>query len=458
LTKQAATFCCVLAGQALAAGAAPAFVPERQLTRPPGGHVLTNRGGWSPDGRWLVCDARAGEAFDGTRIKRIDAATGAAELLYESRHGAGCGMVAHHPHEPLVAFVLGPEHPTADWNYGFSRRRTVLLDPREPGRIRPLDAMNYAPPFAPGALRGGSHLPQFSGDGAWLSFTYDDEVLARLGDDPDAGHDVNQRNVAIAVPAGPVRVARSHPRNHDGDYFCVVVTATVNRPQPGSDEISRAFEEGWIGDHGYVRADGTHQRRALAFLGLVTAPDGRTHAEVFIVDLPDDPTHADATPLAGTPARRPAPPRGAVQRRLTFTAGGPHPGVALQPRHWLRASPDGAAIAFLRADATGVIQLWTVSPNGGAPRQVTSHPAPGVASAFTWSPDGRALAYVRDGSLFLTDARTGDSRRLTAPRPAAEAPLSRGVAFAPDGRRLAYGRRPAGEDLPQIFVLALPAN
>ena len=54
----------------------------------------------------------------------------------------------------------------------------------------------------------------------------------------------------------------------------------MNRPRPGSDEISRAYEEGWV-----TRADG---RRALAFLGNVTAADGREHPEVFIVELPAD--------------------------------------------------------------------------------------------------------------------------------------------------------------------------
>src|SRR5690606_17945842 len=139
---------------------------------------------------------------------------------------------------------------------------------------------SYAPPFVPGALRGGSHVHVFSPDGAWLSFTYDDDVLRRLGEeDRRESTQVNQRNVAVAVPRR-VQVARHHPRNHDGDYFSVVVTRTVNRPRPGSDEISRAFEEGWIGRDGYRRPDGSRQSRALAFLGMVTSSDGREHAEV----------------------------------------------------------------------------------------------------------------------------------------------------------------------------------
>ena len=85
--------------------------------------------------------------------------------------------------------------------------------------------------------------------------------------------------------------------------------------------------------------------------------------------------------LAGTERRMPFPPKGVVQRRLTFTADRPFPGIQ-GPRHWLRSSPDGRRIAFLMKDEDGLVQLWTVSPNGGAPAQVTRNPWP--------APPGRA--------------------------------------------------------------------
>ena len=134
----------------------------------------------------------------------------------------------------------------------------------------------------------------FDGAGQWVSFTYEDHVLASLrdavgerrrrshgtsgdcgasyrrtgnarpenasfGETRQLGADLNQRNIAIAVPGRPVTVPHTHPRNHDGDFFCAVVTTTVNEPRPGSDEISRAYEEAWIGRDGYVRADGSRQ-------------------------------------------------------------------------------------------------------------------------------------------------------------------------------------------------------
>lgn len=431
--------------------ALPVTAAERQLTFAPHGHVLTNVNVWSPDSRWIAYDIRSVDTvFGGTRIEQVNVATGEVQVLYTTERGAACGVVTYHPREPKVVFIHGPEDPDAAWSYGASRRRGAVVDTRRPGEARPLDAMNYAPPFTAGALRGGSHVHVYSPDGAWVSFTYEDEVLARLGSFGD--HDVNQRTIGVSVPAGPggVRVARSHPRNHDGDAFTVVVARTVNAPRPGSDDISRAFEEGWV-----PRGDGSP---ALAFLGNVTAADGREHAEVFLLDLPADLTRAGDLPLEGTARRRPAPPAGVVQRRLTFTGGRAFPGVVTSPRHWLRSSPDGTAVAFLMKDDAGIVQLWTVSPAGGTPRQVTRN-ASGISSAFTWSPDGTRLAHVMDGSVCLTEIASGRTTRLTPRTEEAAAPLPQACVFAPDGRNIAFLRNVArdGATHAQIFIVSVPA-
>lgn len=436
-----------------------AAAAERQLTTDAQSHVLTNVNVWSPDGQWLVYDVRTGDSFDGAHIEQVNARTGEVQRLYSAGRGSHCGVVTYSPVAARVVFIQGPENPTADWDYALTRRRGALVEVHRPGVARPLDAMNYAAPFTPGALRGGSHVHVFSPDGAWVSFTYEDEVLARL--DAAAGspaHEPNQRNVGVAVPGGPVRVHPGHPRNNDGDWFSVVVTRTVAQPRPGSDEIGKAFEEGWVGQAGYARPDGTWQRRALAFQGLVTAPDGTRHAEVFLVDLPEDLSRPGVAPLEGTATTRPAPPQGVRQRRLTFTSGRKFPGVAASPRHWLRTSPDGAQIAFLMKDPAGVVQLWSVSPNGGEPRQITHHQAD-VRSAFTWSPDGRSLAYVLDGQVCVTDARSGLTRSLTPRHSDGSAPLPQACVFSPDGRLIAYTREVSGAAgaFKQIFVVEVPA-
>lgn len=428
---------------------------EVQVTRGSGGRILTNTAVWSPDSEWLVYDTRsdaAGETFDGSRIEMVNIRSGEVRTLYESRNGAHCGVATFHPRQSRVVFILGPESPTPDWQYGAYHRQGVIVDAMRPGIAANLDARNLVPPFTPGALRGGSHVHVWDAAGEWISFTYEDHVLAQFKE-AGPGHDINQRNIGVSVPAQSVRVPKTHPRNHDGEYFTVLVTRTTAAPRPGSDEIKKAFEEGWVGANGYVRADGTRQRRALAFQGHVVTGKGETISEVFIADLPDDLTQPGDGPLAGTETRMPQPPRGVTQRRLTFTEGRKYPGIQ-GPRHWLRSSADGTRIAFLMKDDAGVAQFWTIPPNGGPPAQLTRNPWP-IASAFTWSPDGRLIAHVMDNSVCVTDAATGATTRLTPRVDDVTAPRPEACVFSPDGTKVAFVRRLPSPDAPanQVFIV-----
>ncbi|HYV36547.1 MAG TPA: hypothetical protein VE988_12620, partial [Gemmataceae bacterium] len=189
---------------------------------------------------------------------------------------------------------------------------------------------------------------------------------------------------------------------------------------------------------GYLRSDGTRQQRALAFQGHIVDGRGTTHAEMFIVDLPEDVTVPTDGPLEGTKTTRPRPPRGTVQRRLTFTTDRKYPGLQ-GPRHWLRGSPDGSRIAFLMRDDAGLVQLWTISPNGGEPVQIC-HNTCSVASAFSWSPDGRWIAHVMDNSVCVTDATSGITTRLTPRSDDATAPRPEACVFSPDGKKIAFVR------------------
>lgn len=429
---------------------------EIQITRAPHGHILTNVGVWSPDGEWIAYDVRpdaAGDRFEGDRIEAVRVSTGEVRVLYRAMAGARCGVVTWNPEAPEVVFIHGPENPTPDWQYGPFHREGSRVAADRPGVARKLDARDLLPPFTPGALRGGSHVHVFSADGMRVSFTYEDHVLAALGDGD--GHDRNQRNLGVTCVGRPVAVPGGHPRNHSGD-FSVVVTRTVDSPRPGSDEISRAFEEGWVGREGYRRADGAWQRHALAFQGNVITARGDTISEVFVVDLPDDLTQPGDGPLQGTETRRPSPPAGVSQRRLTFTADRAHPGLQ-GPRHWLRSAPDGSRIAFLMRDDAGLVQLWTVSPRGGLPQQLTRNPWD-IGSAFTWSADGRLIAHVADGSVCVTEAGSGRTHRLTLRREGDAAPRPEACVFSPDGRQIALVRRvgTAEGTFNQVFVVSVP--
>jgi hypothetical protein len=290
----------------------------------------------------------------------------------------------------------------------------------------------------------------YSADGALVSFTYDDHLLGQL-DAAQDNHDAARRNIGVSIVDHPVKVPPTHPRNHSGSAFSVLVTRTSSKPRTGSDEYSRAYEEGWVGTNGYLRRDGTRQKRSLAFLGDVSTADGKLAAEVFIADLPEDLTIAGEAPLAGSATRLPYPPRGVQTRRLTRTLNRKYPGIQ-GPRHWLRSSPDGSSIAMLMRDDAGVVQLFTVGPEGDEPHQVTRNPHD-ISSAFTWSPDGRWIAHTMDNSVCVTDAQHGQTHRLTEKSVGENAPLPLACVFCPDGQAIAYLRQAGGFN--EVFTCQL---
>jgi tricorn protease len=129
--------------------------------------------------------------------------------------------------------------------------------------------------------------------------------------------------------------------------------------------------------------------------------------------------------------------QGGTATRLTADAG-----VEL----FGRFSPDGRTIAFT-AQYGGDEQVYVISSDGGAPRQLTFYPAAGPLAdrwgydnqVYGWTPDGSAVLFrsARDGY------ELGDSRLYTvalkggAPR-ALPMPVSGAGAFSPDGRRIVY--------------------
>ncbi|OON40210.1 biopolymer transporter Tol [Izhakiella australiensis] len=415
---------------------------EKQLTFAPRNHQLTNINVWTADSQWLVYDVRPSQSsFSGLTLERVSL-SGEREILYTARDGAHVGVVTASPTLPQRYLAIhGPEYPDLRGHYDFHHRRGVVV---QAGIAQTLDACDITPPYTPGALRGGTHVHVYSPDGERISFTYNDQVMHQL----DIKRDL--RNVGVAVPLKAVRPPKQHPREYDGSHFCVLVSQTPPEPRAGSDEIDRAYEEGWVGLHGYLRTDGSRQHSALAFIGDTRSAQGEKVAEVFIVDLPQadaDFAIAGAQPLQGTPAALPAPPAGVMQRRLTFTHQRRWPGLVNQPRHWLRSAPDGSEIAFLMKDDQGIVQLWGIAPSGGEPRQIT-HSEWSMQSAFSWHPQGGKLAIICDNSVMQVEAESGEMQRLT-PR-SRLAPVGDAAVWSPDGRYIAFLRQVDGWQ--QIFI------
>ncbi|CAK9886890.1 MAG: Protein TolB [Candidatus Erwinia impunctatus] len=416
---------------------------EQQLTFACRHHQLTNINIWTADSQWIVFDTRSQTAiFDGQSVERVSL-EGDIDVLYRARRGASLGVVTVSPElPPRYVCIEGPEYPDATWCYDFHHRHGLIIAPQQTGT---LDAFDITSPYTPGALRGGSHVHVFSPDGTRLSFTYNDHVMYQSG--------LDRRNVGVAVPLHPVFPPLKHPREYPGSHFCVLVSETSANPLPGSDEIDRAYEEGWIGLNGYKRNDGSHQRWALAFIGDTRNISGEKIPEIFIVDLPEalsDYAIPGKIPLQGTGDHFPAPPAGVKQRRLTFTHQRLYPGIATVPRHWLRSSPDGSKIAFLMKDDRGIVQLWLQPVTGGGPQQI-SFVDSDIQSALSWHPSGMAVALIQDNSVMLCDVGSGRMQRLTSPT--TPPPIADAVVCSPDGHYIAYLRLVDGWQ--QIFVVQI---
>ncbi|GAB3169521.1 DUF3748 domain-containing protein [Telluribacter humicola] len=420
-------------------------------------HDLDNNDNFSPDDQWLVYDTRTsqGGIAESATIEKVHIKTGDKKVLYHIPHnkpwGPGAGAVSYHPTRNAVVFIHGLQNATEQNPYQQWRRTGAMIDEEHGPSPVFIDARDVTPPFTPGALRGGTHRHEWSGDGQWIGFTYNDAIMKTIED--QTGNKVNLRTIGVSKKLRPVQVTYDKAgENVPGIWYSVLVVRVVPNPKPGSDEISYAAGDSWIGTNGYVKADGT-QQMARAFIGTVKDKDNNDINEVFVVDIPsqiDQP--GEWGPLEGTSTGFPMPPKGAVQRRLTYTADTAHPGTI----GIVRSSPDGSRLAYLAKDSRGVKQIFLISPLAGTPIQLTEHESD-VEGSVRWHPVGQSVTYVWDGSLMLCKIGGGPfterSRRLTLPT--TPAPLN--PVWSHDGRTLAYNRdikdSQTGASTRQIFYI-----
>ena len=107
-----------------------------------------------------------------------------------------------------------------------------------------------------------------------------------------------------------------------------------------------------------------------------------------------------------------------------------------------RVSPDGSQILF-RSHRSGWINYWLAPIDGGEPRPIAA--AEADQSGATWSPDGRAIAYIENHNghhdLRVVRAEGGSPRVLVSPG-GTGGPSAGGVvsspSWSPDGRAVAY--------------------
>jgi dipeptidyl aminopeptidase/acylaminoacyl peptidase len=117
-------------------------------------------------------------------------------------------------------------------------------------------------------------------------------------------------------------------------------------------------------------------------------------------------------------------------------------------------SPNGRQVV-LSTNFTGRYNLWKVDAAGGWPVQLTQSEERQFGAA--WSPDGRAIVFQSDRGgdemfqLYMVPAEGGEVVALTS-----EPQVSHTEAlFSPDGRQLAFDRKPKGAPVNDVTVLDL---
>jgi len=432
---------------------------EKQLTHDlTYNHDLDNNDNFSPDGEWLVYDTRTddGGIAASARIEKVNVHTGEIKVLFNIKNndiwGPGAGAVSYSPKEHAVVFIHGLEKSTKENPYQQWRRTGVIIHNDKPDFPVFMDARDITFPFTPGALRGGTHRHEWSGDGQWIGFTYNDAILKALED--TTGNKRNLRTIGVSKNIKPVIVDKND-ENVSGEWFSALVVRVVPEPKPGSDEISHAASDSWIGTHGYQRQDGKMQM-ARAFLGTVTNQTGKNIPEVFVVDIPEDITQpGEYGPLEGTKTTFPMPPEGAIQRRLTFTANTEFPGCS----GIVRSSPDGNSLAFLAKDKNGIEQVFLISPTGGKSVQLTEHESD-VSGNLRWHPDGKHVSYIWDGSIILCETGSKPFQERFQTLTVSSKPAPSNVVWSHDGKMFAFNRPVKTENgensTLQIFIQSFP--
>jgi hypothetical protein len=420
-------------------------------------HDLDNNDNFSPDGKWLVYDTRTGVGGIGgsPSVERVNIETGETEVLFgiadNQDYGPGAGAASYHPLENKVIFIHGLPVCTEANPYQQWRRTGVMVKDDQPGVAINMDARDVTFPFTPGALRGGTHRHEWSRDGKWVGYTYNDAIMKHLED--STGIKWNLRTIAVSNQNHPVTVD-ANEENVNGTFYSAVVVRVVPNPVPGSDEISNASSDSWIGASGYKKPDGTLQV-ARAFLGKVSNKAGHQVDDLFVVDIPDSiNVPGEYGPLEGTLNSFPMPPKGTVQRRLTHTAESKFPGCS----GIVRSSSDGKYISYLAKDSAGIDQVFLISPLGGTPIQLTRHTS-GVQGGMRWSPDNQSVYYLWDNSIVICqvsdDPFEKRFRRLTVHT---EKSIS-GMVLSNDGKTIAYNRpvevKGSKNVKDQIFVIKL---
>lgn len=436
------------------------FLPEKQLTNDlTYNHDLDNNDNFSPDNQWLIYDTRTdhGGIAASAKIEKVNVNTGEKKIVYEIKNnqafGPGVGAASYSPVSNQIVFIHGLKNVTNENPYQQWRRTGVMIDESMPNKPIFIDARDTAFPFTKGALRGGTHRHEFSGDGKWIGFTYNDAIMKALEDSTGENH--NLRTIGVSKKGKSVNIIdENNGENISGEWFSALVVNVVSKPKIGSDEISKAASDSWVGNYGYLKPNGKRQL-ARAFIGTIKNENGENIDEVFIVDIPENiEIDGEYGFLEGSETQLPTPPKGTSQRRLTFTSKTSHAGCI----GIVRSTLDGNLLAFLAKDTKNINQIFTISPNGGSIKQITFHES-NVEGSIRWHPSGNSIFYIWNGSICEVEINNQDfdKRLKIISKPMNPSPSN--LVLSHEGKILAFNRlieNPTnGLKSKQIFLINL---
>jgi len=106
----------------------------------------------------------------------------------------------------------------------------------------------------------------------------------------------------------------------------------------------------------------------------------------------------------------------------------------------------GPYVVFVRQDFMAITRaLWRVNDDGSDLTRLTSGPSD---SDPTPSPNGKLVAFIRDGDVYVVDVATRAVTRLTDTED-----VESGPAWSPGGKQIAFARRGPGPSNQDLFVM-----
>jgi tricorn protease len=421
---------------------------------------------WSRDGKWLYYSSSSGDISGMNDVWRIAADGGQPAVVAGDRYASEYWS-APSPDGRTVAITARGTVAGQWWRHGHSH-----IDESEIWLVSGLDAAT--PTYTAFGASGGAKdaWPMWAADGRTLYYVSD-----RGGEENLWAHRLN----GAAGGAGPSDSVRSLTRFTNG---------RVLWPQIAHDGSAIVFERNygiWRYDIGRnlaaevpitlrgATAEPAAERQTLSqgFTSLAVAPDARKAAfiargDLFVVGTRDG---GDATRLTATPAVDAEPVWLSDSRRVVY--------ASLRGTDWhlylmdavsraeralttgagrnygARVSPDGRWIAYQRNGD----EIRVVAVDGSNDRRVAqadvSEPPFGGAGALSWSPDSRLIGYTARGrggygNVWVVGLDGAAPRQVTF---GADANVS-GVQWSPDGTFLLY-RSAQRTEIPRVIRVDL---